>query len=361
MLSFIYVILLFNFVLGIKVDIFGPICLFDGLGQLSTSLYNACRLLPDCECNLINNNQLYSSDADFLIYNGDLKFIPDSFKKNNINQKRFCYFFVESTVISEQNVFKLNNYFDYILVPSFWIGDVLKNSGVNKPSFYLPVPLENHDIKDFKKKKFKNANEKIIFGFSSAPWPRKNIQKLIHAFKKAFNNNENVELHVHMRFFHEPDLKFVTDKIIEESTGDSRIKLFTNILNRQEYLEFLNSLDFYVSLSMAEGYGISPREALLLGIPNILTNNTAQSDLINLPGVIAIESNILIDAQSHDRKVYPMFGYQFDCNLHEVIFKLRLVYENFDFYKSQALNINFADVGFSLKNAAEIIQKILRK
>ena len=337
------IIFIFNFILGIKVDIFGPICLFDGLGQSSTSLYNACQLMPNIKCNLIENEQNYLSDADFLIYNGDLQIIPESFKNINKKQKRICYFFIESTIISDENVFKLNNYFDYILISSSWIKDVLINSGVNKPSFKLSMPLENSFIKDFKKNKSHQKNEdKIIFGFSSAPWPRKNIPKLINAFKKAFNNNENVELHIHMKFFDAPDLKVVTDEI------------------KKEYLKFIASLDFYVSLSMAEGYGIGFREALLIGVPCILTDNTAQSDLINLSGVIKVESKELVKAQSHDNLIYPMFGYQFDCDLNEAASKLKYAYSNYNLYKLKDINYNFDDVGFSLQVASKKLAKIFK-
>lgn len=355
------IIFIFNFILGIKVDIFGPICLFDGLGQSSTSLYNACKLIPNIKCNLIENEQNYLSDADFLIYNGDLQIIPESFKNINKKQKRICYFFIESTIISDENVFKLNNYFDYILIPSSWIKDVLINSGVKKPFFKLSMPLENSLIKDFKKNKsYQKNKDKIIFGFSSAPWPRKNISKLINAFKKAFNNNENVELHIHMKFFDAPDLKLVTNKIKEEAFDDTRVKLFTDVLTKKEYLKFIASLDFYVSLSMAEGYGIGFREALLIGVPCILTDNTAQSDLINLSGVIKVESKELVKAQSHDNLIYPMFGYQFDCDLNEAASKLKYAYSNYNLYKLKDINYNFNDVGFSLQVASKKLAKIFK-
>jgi glycosyltransferase involved in cell wall biosynthesis len=57
-------------------------------------------------------------------------------------------------------------------------------------------------------------------------------------------------------------------------------------LSDKEYLSFLTSLDAYVMLSMGEGFSVTPREAMALGLPVILSENTGhhticESGLVN--------------------------------------------------------------------------------
>ena len=81
--------------------------------------------------------------------------------------------------------------------------------------------------------------------------------------------------------------------------------------------------------------------------------------MINLPGVIKVESKELVKAQSHDNLIYPMFGYQFDCDLNEAASKLKYAYSNYNLYKLEDMNYNFDDVGFSLLIASKKLTNII--
>lgn len=159
----------------------------------------------------------------------------------------------------------------------------------------MNIPIETADL--IKKEKAKS--DKFIFGMSAGPWQRKNHLKLIEAFKNEFGHNNNVNLHIHIREFAEiltgkkkypKNIINYCKKIQLAAKGAKNIKIIGKTLSREHYVNFLQSLDCYVLPSGGEGYSIPPREALILGIPCILSKNSAHLDLLNLPGIKFIKS-----------------------------------------------------------------------
>lgn len=109
----------------------------------------------------------------------------------------------------------------------------------------------------------------------------------------------------------------------------------------------MKSLDCYVLLSKGEGFSIAPREALALGIPCIITNNTAHKTICNTGFVCNVKCNKKINAY------YPWFGnvgYQFDCSVDQVCRCLKLMYQNYSNYKVKALKARDWVKSYSYKN-----------
>jgi len=61
-------------------------------------------------------------------------------------------------------------------------------------------------------------------------------------------------------------------------TGDPRIRVMNQTMTRAEVLALTAECDCYVSLHRAEGLGMGPMEAMLLGKPVILTNYSGVID-----------------------------------------------------------------------------------
>ena len=68
------------------------------------------------------------------------------------------------------------------------------------------------------------------------------------------------------------------------------IQLESRSLNREEYITWISSLDVYCFISSGEGYSVTPREALHLGVPTILLDAHIHSEFSHLPGIIKVES-----------------------------------------------------------------------
>ncbi len=66
------------------------------------------------------------------------------------------------------------------------------------------------------------------------------------------------------------------------------IELIPESLSREQYLDWLRSLDVYCFMSSGEGWSVTPREALHLGKPVILLDAHAHTGFSHLPGVIPV-------------------------------------------------------------------------
>jgi glycosyltransferase involved in cell wall biosynthesis len=82
-----------------------------------------------------------------------------------------------------------------------------------------------------------------------------------------------------------------------------------------------------VSPSKGEGFSIQPREALALGIPVIVTNNTGQQDLCDSGHVVSLP------AIRAEPALFPWgetYGMNFTCDEEKLAMSLLTVYENYE-------------------------------
>jgi glycosyltransferase involved in cell wall biosynthesis len=98
-----------------------------------------------------------------------------------------------------------------------------------------------------------------VFGISNED-PRKNLNKVVMCFLKAFNGVKNVELQIK------------TCTSVPEKVLDSRIKYISVKYTKEELRDWYHSLDVYVSGTTCEGWGMMQQESLCCGRPIIYTS-----------------------------------------------------------------------------------------
>ncbi len=281
---------------------------------------------------------------------------------------KIAYTMFESTEIPKNWVAILNKKFDMAVVPDQFLVEVYQECGVEIPVFVLPLPLM---LQDFLQMKNQHTPHKpFTFGFSGGLWKRKNHLRVIDAFAQEFGSDDNVKLILHGRFGEPEIIKAINDKIIQLNL--TNVEFVVGPYTHEEYLNFFKSIDCYVSLSMGEGFSITPREALACAKPCIISNNTAQATICNTGSVRIIESTIPVPAfyDSHYTNAYIMqhgldqiknfnynfsslnkllstseeglewrsgeIGLQFDCATSDVRVAMRDIYQNYDAYKTNA-------------------------
>jgi glycosyltransferase involved in cell wall biosynthesis len=259
-----------------------------------------------------------------IIYSFSHNFFHKHFDLSQKDQIRFAYSMVESSEVQKRWVYNLNHYFDAVLVPDPFLVDVYKNSGVTIPVFSLPLGL---NLKKFLEKPLKNqAHTPFVFANFSACILRKNQHVLIDAFHQAFGNNPAVRLWINCRVSEGNLFQDLQDKV--SSLGVSNIVLSNNCYNNTEYLQNFDKIDCYVSLSKAEGFSIQPREAMALGIPCIVSDNTAQTTICKSGCVKTLSCPIKEPAYYEIFK--DVFGFYYNVELQEVSKALKEVYEEYD-------------------------------
>jgi glycosyltransferase involved in cell wall biosynthesis len=334
-----------------SVDIIGPVVNADGIGQISIGIYktisskvttnvfptklNIDSLSAELKQNILENKNK-KPESNIVIFTMLAPNITKYNLHNACNKFKIAVSLFESDQLPTEWVKSLNNNVDVVVVSCSWLVDVYKKSGINIPVYYLNLPIDTSDL--IKKEKAKS--DKFIFGMSAGPWQRKNHLELIEAFKNEFGHNNNVNLHIHIREFadilngkkkYPENIRNYCKKIQLAAKGAKNIKIIGETLNRHQYVNFLQSLDCYVLPSGGEGYSITPREALILGIPCILSKNSAHLDLLNVPGIKFIESAGLIKS-SFDFKEFAS-GYQDNITVFNIQKSLRDVYRDYENFK----------------------------
>ena len=340
------------------VTIIGSICMTDGIGRQVVELVQsidddiAIQIKPLFFINhnipkkieAILNQKYYRILGDIVVFEDSIWGLLDCVHKylnpvKNSNQVRIAYSMIEFSRIPREWAERLNTYFDAIVVPDPFLIEVYKESGVSIPIFVLPLQWDFQPFFNLPLKQ--KAHSPMIFANLSTAADRKNQINLIRAFAKALGNCDNAILKINSRGSFNNTSQKIRDEI--ERLGCSNIYFTESGLGSEEYLELFQSVDCYVSLSKGEGFSIQPREAMALGIPVIVTNNTGQSTICKSGLVKVVESNIL-ESVDHilSEMGYPLKedhnrGYQFNCTIEDAAEAIKDVYLNYERYLEKAV------------------------
>lgn len=254
--------------------------------------------------------------------------VPDSIIK-------IAYSMWESNHIPSKWAQILNEYFDAVVVPDSFVFNAYQDSGVTIPIFELPVCLYLDEF--LAKPKPSRPRLPFVFGCTATACECKNQALLIQAFAEEFGNSEDVILRLSSRYSI-PPASGSWEKLIQ-SYNCSNIFLNVGVMDNTQYIENMASFDCYVNISRGEGFSIGPREALALGIPCILSNNSAQKTLCRTCLVRSVPSDIPVPPPT-DCNWVGIFGngigFYSDCSVDDVKDALRDVYNYYDIYLKQA-------------------------
>lgn len=320
----------------------GPVKFADGLARVAISFIDSVKPklninfiptgpvdfqdLPGSIYSIINNPDKTPGkvalffDLPWNVWTTNAEYVPDS-------PIKIAYSMFEATQVPKEWVNIFNNKFDALVVPDEYLVNIYKKSGVNIPVFIIPIGLY---LKDFLSKPVKQRKNKLFtFGVSAGFWPRKNYELLVDAFTEAFGNNKNVRLIIHGRMAAAGCYEQLLIKI--KSQNIKNIILIKSSFTQKQYIRFLRSLDCYVLLSKGEGFSITPREALALGIPCILSNNTAHKTICDTGFIESVSAGI--SEPLFDPGLGGFCGNVYNCKKEDACNSLKKVYYNYDKYR----------------------------
>ncbi len=238
-----------------------------------------------------------------------------------------AYSMFESTSIPRIWVERINQQFDMVVVPDPFLIEVYKNAGITKPIFFVPlgVDLDRQLALPLKSKR----NNKFLFANLSAGRDNKNQLKLIQAFAQVQKIHDNVFLLINSRFTKPGIREKITEFILNNHIKN--VEYTVDSLPPELYTNIMQKIDCFVYPSKGEGFSIQPREAMALGTPTIVTNNTAQKTICNSGLVECVNSNIE-QASYYDVWNNAFIGNNFDCTVEDLADAMLKVYENYDNY-----------------------------
>ena len=173
---------------------------------------------------------------------------------------------------------------------------------------YLQPEITIPEIRNTEQSKehFGIGLQAVVFLFvfdGNSDYYRKNPDGVIRAFKRAFENEQNVTLVIKA---HNLASKYV--KKLKDLVGtDSRIHIYLESFSSTDINILMNACDVYVSLHRSEGLGLTILDAILLEKPVICTDWSGNTDFFQTTysGLVKHEFVDVADASDYRRFFSP--------------------------------------------------------
>ena len=254
------------------------------------------------------------------------------FNKKKPNQVWLAYSMFETSKIPNAFVDNIQNHFDAVIVPDPYLIEVYKNSGVTKPIFFLPLGLDLNPFINAPLKSKKNTP--FVFANFSSCEGRKNHLMMIRAFHQAFGDRDDVLLKINARRGSKEEIAAVLKEIKQLNLHN--VTLTINPVDNPTYLKNFLAIDCYVSLSKGEGFSIQPREAMALGIPVIVSDNTAQSTICK-SGLAKVVPSPIEEKAVYECFAQEDYGNFFNVHLEDAAKAMLDMFNHYDNYLNRSM------------------------
>lgn len=182
---------------------------------------------------------------------------------------------------------------DALFVCSSWAKQVIKDNGIDVPTFVVPLGVDrtifNEDVKPLLSK---NKTLRLLsigkFEF------RKGHPELIECFNKAFTKSDDVEL---LLFWNNPfispdDFDKIKTKVLDTPLGN-KIRFLPFVNHPSELSQVIASCDCLVNPHRAEGWSIPLVDSLSMGLHVIASNYSAPTEYLTSKNALLIEPTTL--------------------------------------------------------------------
>lgn len=183
------------------------------------------------------------------------------------------------------------NMMDEIWVPTNWDREKFRKGGVNVPIFVFAQGMDkNYFHPDIAPMRF-DIPEKFKFLCNAAWDPRKNIPKLIEAFKLEFQKSEDVCLIIKTANLGMGEKIAEEIKKINNPKGSAQVYVKEELIPNEGLGCLYTASDCFVLPTHGEAWGLPLFEALACGLPVITTGYGAPNEVLRddkgepLPGV----------------------------------------------------------------------------
>lgn len=183
---------------------------------------------------------------------------------------------------------------DEIMVASQFIENAFRRI-TDKPIMRLPLPLSDCRDSGLQRHDFGLDADKFIFLFTfdfHSFVARKNPQAVVHAFQQAFPRDRN-DVRLVLKSSNGHMYPEQMRDLLTLVTGDSRILLRDEVIDRMHVRALQRCCDAYVSLHRAEGFGLGLAECMSLGKPVIATGWSGNMEFMNESNSCLVEYDLV--------------------------------------------------------------------
>lgn len=179
---------------------------------------------------------------------------------------------------------------DEVWVPTAFVRDAI-GAATRKPVLRMPLPIEFEVPTGMDRAHFGLPPDKFVFLFScdfNGFLARKNPEAVIAAFRQAFDDDtQGARLLVKCSNGERFRDRFAA--LQRSAADDPRIEVRDGFLSRAEMSALQNSVDCFVSLHRAEGFGLGLAECMYLGKPVIATGYSGNLDFMDRDNSLLVD------------------------------------------------------------------------
>ena len=193
------------------------------------------------------------------------------------------------------------------------------------PAYYIPLSVNTQLFsprEDLRKasREIAGWNDKFVIGTVAVNCPRKNYPTTLQAIQKFAKNHNDVIYYMHTNPF---DSQGYNLDAVRKALDIKDITLFpppTELvlgITRETMVQMYNSLDVFLLPSKGEGFCLPAMEAQACGIPVIISDNTALTEMLG-GGWLLKEKRLEWTGQD---------SWNYDCSIDEIVEYLEQAYK----------------------------------
>ena len=283
---------------------------------------------------IYNYNPNDDNDIHLVLNETDHHFFYDT---KLYNGYKIAYNVWETTLYPEHFFKKLLEY-DELWLPTKWQRDCVVAQGYPKnKTFIVPEGVDTETFKPAKDGQY-GVNEKFMFLYFGRWDYRKSTTEVVKAFAEEFADHDDVELILSADNPYSVDgFQTTQERLSNYGINSKNIKI-VNFPSREEYVEYMQKGNVFLSCARSEGWNLPLIEAMACGTPAIYSNWGGQLEFADGKG---IPVNIIGERPASDGQGLQ-YNRQANGNYCEPDFndlkaKMRSAYENYEVHRQKAL------------------------